>query len=204
MTDLQHRLIEVVRYNSDPGKLFSPLVQESGIKRSSWSNALTRLQRPTAEMIEFVCKKWPGMAFYIATGSLPSATHVHTRPRDQLHHVYKISDLIKAEPKNWDGNQAAWVALEGIDSILKDDKKRISRKASEFLLYCSRSGMLLSDYSKHAIEELTAAANNTTALEKYAEVSFIKFEEAQKKAILELSETLAAIKEVKEIVDSQD
>ena len=59
MTDLQHRLIEVVRYNSDPGKLFSPLVQESGIKRSSWSNALTRLQRPTAEMIEFVCKKWP-------------------------------------------------------------------------------------------------------------------------------------------------
>jgi hypothetical protein len=204
MSDLQQRLIEVVRYNSDPGKMFSTLVSESGIKRSSWSNALTRLQRPTAEMIEFVCTKWPGMAFYIATGSLPSATHVHTKPFDQSTKLYKISDLIKAEPKNWDGSQAAWVALQGFDSMLKDNKKRISRKASEVLLYCRESGMLLSDYSKDAIERLTAAANNTSALQKYAETSFIKFEEAQSKAILELNETLAAIKEMEQIVDNKD
>jgi hypothetical protein len=57
--------------------MFRKAANLSGIKIGSWYNAEKKKQRPTSEMIEWVCKYFPDLAFWIATGGVPDVEMTH-------------------------------------------------------------------------------------------------------------------------------
>lgn len=57
--------------------MFRKAANLSGIKIGSWYNAKKKKQRPTSEMIEWVCKYFPDLAFWIATGIVPDVQMTH-------------------------------------------------------------------------------------------------------------------------------
>jgi hypothetical protein len=202
MNDLHNRLVEVIRVKSQKNMMLVDLVNESKISKGSWGNMLGFRQRPTAEMIEFVCKKWPEMAYWIGTGALPKSGLIHKRPNEP--EQFKISELVKIEPKNWTTSQQIFIMKQGVIENEYDAGKVISRNACKFLTECAESGMLLEEYSQDLLATLTKINTNPKALEKHQAFQIFSAEEKQKYAAIQLENAFAAITEVRKIIDNKD
>lgn len=71
------RLLEIVEAETDPRNRFKILEEETGIAKNSWTAVWHRRQRPTAEMIEAIAKRWPDYAFWLACGDTePERGHI--------------------------------------------------------------------------------------------------------------------------------
>ncbi|GAB2899412.1 hypothetical protein GCM10027202_29150 [Microvirgula curvata] len=76
-TSLQGRLWLVIESEISSNRRFKELEERTGIPSDRWKALSLNRQRPTAEMIEAVCREWPQYAFWISTGvSDPDFGHV--------------------------------------------------------------------------------------------------------------------------------
>lgn len=74
---LANRMLEVIQAMTGSKRRFKELEELTGIPSDRWSAFSLGRQRPTAEMIESVCKEWPQFAFWIAIGITdPERGHV--------------------------------------------------------------------------------------------------------------------------------
>lgn len=67
-SSLSNRLRATVRLTTEETGRFRQLSSDSGIRDASWRAWWYGRQRPTAEMIEAVCRKNPEFALWVATG----------------------------------------------------------------------------------------------------------------------------------------
>ena len=147
----------------------------SGINKSSWNSALSGKQRPTAEMIQFVCREWPDYAFWVCTGYLSDASVKHTSPKKEqaLGLKIDITELLKKEPIDWSNDELKYAhvrVVEDHDKVVSHDLfhemiKRNSNSYSEYQYFCSP---LKIAYDARMQEKL---------LKKFIEDMNIKFEE---------------------------
>ena len=68
-TTLEDRFIFVLRADGEPYGYWQRLEGHTGIAAARWRKAYTRQQRPTADMIEALCKLKPQYAFWLVTGA---------------------------------------------------------------------------------------------------------------------------------------
>ncbi|MCD4500164.1 hypothetical protein [Chromobacterium vaccinii] len=74
---LQGRLWLVIESEISSNRRFKELEGRTGIPADRWKALSLNRQRPTAEMIEAICKEWPQYAFWLSTGvSDPDFGHV--------------------------------------------------------------------------------------------------------------------------------
>lgn len=69
---LSDRLKIVISAETKSSRRYADLENVSGIPADHWKSFWHGKQRPTAEMVEAVCKNWSIYAFWIATGSCES------------------------------------------------------------------------------------------------------------------------------------
>ena len=79
--DIIDRLRTVVYSVTTERRRMKELEEECGIPVKNWKNFWSRRQRPTAHMIEAICRRWPEYAFWIATG-ISDEEHGHLKPKD--------------------------------------------------------------------------------------------------------------------------
>jgi 8-oxo-dGTP pyrophosphatase MutT (NUDIX family) len=77
--DIFERTLDVVRAVTTERRRYKELEEETGIPATNWQSAFKRKQRPTAHMIEALCRRWPQYAFWLATG-LTDPENGHTAP----------------------------------------------------------------------------------------------------------------------------
>lgn len=77
--DIIYRVKEVMRSVTTERRRLKELEEETGIPSSNWKNVWNGNQRPTAHMIEALCRRWPQYAFWLATGITDEAFG-HTAP----------------------------------------------------------------------------------------------------------------------------
>jgi hypothetical protein len=71
------RLLKIIEAETDQRNRFKALEDETGIGKDSWAAAWHRKQRPTADMIEAIAKRWPDYAFWLACGDTePERGHI--------------------------------------------------------------------------------------------------------------------------------
>lgn len=79
MTEIAQRFVELINAHTVEGRRFTELEKFSGIAAVSWRKAYNAGQRPTAEMLEALARRWPQHAFWLATG-LTDNEFSHTAP----------------------------------------------------------------------------------------------------------------------------
>jgi hypothetical protein len=79
LSERMHLLVEQV---TNEYRRFKELEVVTGVQADSWKSWFHGRQRPTAEMIEVVCKAWPEYAFWLATGGTDTR-HGHITPEAQ-------------------------------------------------------------------------------------------------------------------------
>jgi hypothetical protein len=119
----------------------------SGINKSSWNSALSGKQRPTAEMIQFVCREWPEYAFWLCTGYLADSSVKHTSPKKEqaLDLDLDINELLKKEPIDWSNDELKFAHIkvaEDHNEVVSHDLfhkmlKRSKNSYSEYQYFCS-------------------------------------------------------------------
>lgn len=76
---IEDRVILVLTKDGEPYGYWQYLERESGITAQRWRGVISRKQRPTTDMIEWVCLTWPEFAFWIATG-ITDVANGHSAP----------------------------------------------------------------------------------------------------------------------------
>lgn len=76
---LSDRLKIVISSKTKSSRRYVDLEDVSGIPADHWKSFWHDKQRPTADMVEAVCKNWPIYAFWITTGSCDSKVAFLTR-----------------------------------------------------------------------------------------------------------------------------
>ena len=66
--NLADRMLVVIQAKTESKRRFKEMEELTGIPSDRWSAFSLGRQRPTAEMIEAVCKAWPQYAFWISLG----------------------------------------------------------------------------------------------------------------------------------------
>jgi uncharacterized protein YeaC (DUF1315 family) len=121
MTEISTRLKDVV-YKEIKERTLHELAEKSEIKQTSWANAFNGRQRPTSEMIEWVCQKWPQYAYWIAIGELPSEEMVHTSPKaEELKNGPDLVALLSKEPMNWTAEEMLALVMAWNEKKLSDE-----------------------------------------------------------------------------------
>lgn len=65
---LDERMHSLITSKTEEYRRFKALDAATGIPSDTWKSWYHGRQRPTAEMIEAVCKRWPEHAFWLSTG----------------------------------------------------------------------------------------------------------------------------------------
>lgn len=76
---LSDRVVAVINATTAESRRFKELEELTGIAAVSWRQTYQKRQRPTAEMIEAIAKKWPQHAFWLVTG-IPDPDYGHVAP----------------------------------------------------------------------------------------------------------------------------
>lgn len=79
MAEIAERFVELINAYTAEGRRFKELEDFSGIPAVSWRKAYNGGQRPTAEMVEALARRWPLHAFWLVTG-LTDNEFSHTAP----------------------------------------------------------------------------------------------------------------------------
>lgn len=80
---LSQRLKAVIDSRLPELRRLQSLEEQSTISSESWRKCLAGKQKPTLEMIEFVCTTWPEHAFWLCTG-IPDGKYGHIAPSKGL------------------------------------------------------------------------------------------------------------------------
>lgn len=78
--DIIQRILSVIRAETSDRRRLKELEEETGIPDRNWKQVWSGKQRPTAHMIEALCRRWPEYAFWVATG-ITDESNGHTAPR---------------------------------------------------------------------------------------------------------------------------
>jgi hypothetical protein len=126
MNTIKDRLLLVIESELPDNRRFKSLEEATGIDADRWKAVWHDRQRPTAEMIESIAKKWPDCAFWLATGlTEPHAAHIapikyiprHPIPRGKkieqvtAERMYLLK-LLSEQPKTAEEMEARSKALE--------------------------------------------------------------------------------------------
>jgi hypothetical protein len=105
--NMNERIFDVIKQELSKKKLFEQLAMHSGISAASWKSAAYNKQRPTIEMIEWVCKQWPMYAYYITTGEVPTESVEHTSPalERKKNNPIEISELLAQDADKWSAEE---------------------------------------------------------------------------------------------------
>jgi hypothetical protein len=79
-SDIIQRVLSVIRATTSDRRRSKELEEETGIPDRNWKQVWNGKQRPTAHMIEALCRRWPEYAFWLATG-ITDERNGHTAPR---------------------------------------------------------------------------------------------------------------------------
>jgi len=79
-SDIIQRVLSVIRATTTDRRRSKELEEETGIPDRSWKQVWNGRQRPTAHMIEALCRRWPEYAFWLATG-ITDERNGHTAPK---------------------------------------------------------------------------------------------------------------------------
>lgn len=82
MNTIQERLRAVIEVKTDERGRFAELEKLTGISANSWKSFWHGRQRPTCEMIEAACMRWPQYAFWLGTG-ITDAKYGHVNHRGE-------------------------------------------------------------------------------------------------------------------------
>jgi len=82
MNTIQERLRAVIEEETDERGRFAELEKLTQISANSWKSFWHGRQRPTCEMIEAACMRWPQYAFWLATG-ITDAKYGHVNHRGE-------------------------------------------------------------------------------------------------------------------------
>jgi len=78
--DIIQRILSVIRSKTSDRRRLKELEEETGIPDRNWKQVWSGKQRPTAHMIEALCRRWPEYAFWVATG-ITDESNGHTAPK---------------------------------------------------------------------------------------------------------------------------
>lgn len=78
--DIIQRVLSVIRAKTSDRRRSKELEEETGIPDRNWKQVWNGKQRPTAHMIEALCRRWPEYAFWVATG-ITDEKNGHTAPK---------------------------------------------------------------------------------------------------------------------------
>jgi predicted MPP superfamily phosphohydrolase len=110
------RLLQLVKIKTEEYRRFKTLEGLTGVPGDTWKSWFHGRQRPTAEMIEAICKVWPEYAFWLVTG-IDDYEHGHTQPeKPELRERSAARDYFLARLELMD-----WVAT---NEFTKDDQQR--------------------------------------------------------------------------------
>jgi len=94
-TTIRDRLLSIIEREIPARKRFKDMEEISGISAQNWADMSRDRQRPTAAMIEFVAKKWPDYAYWLACGdSEPEYGNYAPKTAACMY-------LCRGEPKEW-------------------------------------------------------------------------------------------------------
>jgi hypothetical protein len=79
-SDIIQRVLSVIHATTSDRRRSKELEEETGIPDRNWKQVWNGKQRPTAHMIEALCRRWPQYAFWLATG-ITDERNGHTAPR---------------------------------------------------------------------------------------------------------------------------
>jgi hypothetical protein len=80
-SNIFERTQAVLRSVTSDRRRYKELEEKTGIPASNWQSAAKGKQKPTAVMVEALCRRWPKYAFWIATG-LTDPENGHTAPAE--------------------------------------------------------------------------------------------------------------------------
>ncbi|MFS2214060.1 hypothetical protein ACCD08_06090 [Telluria sp. Tellsp104] len=78
--DIIQRVLSVIRSETSERRRLKELEEETGIPDRNWKQVWSGKQRPTAHMMEALCRRWPEYAFWVATG-ITDERNGHTAPK---------------------------------------------------------------------------------------------------------------------------
>lgn len=84
MTSIHARFVMLIEAKTSEVRRFKELEEASQIPAISWRKAFNGDQRPTAEMVEAIAKKWPEHAFWLVTGATDNEFS-HVSPKSEGH-----------------------------------------------------------------------------------------------------------------------
>jgi hypothetical protein len=80
-SDIIKRALSVIQAKTSDRRRSKELEEETGIPDRNWKQVWNGRQRPTAHMIEALCRRWPEYAFWVATG-ITDEKNGHTAPKE--------------------------------------------------------------------------------------------------------------------------
>lgn len=88
MDTIQTRLRAAIETVTDERGRFAELEKLTKVSANSWKSFWHGRQRPTCDMIEAICARWPHYAFWIATG-ITDAKYGHVNERGEANYPEK-------------------------------------------------------------------------------------------------------------------
>ncbi|MBM5573661.1 hypothetical protein [Deefgea sp. CFH1-16] len=67
-TNIEERLIVVLKAEAQAHGFWSKLESETGVSAQRWRKVVSERQRPTCDMIEAAAKRWPQFSLWLTTG----------------------------------------------------------------------------------------------------------------------------------------
>lgn len=127
---LSGRLHLLITERTDEYRRFKSLETMTSIPSDTWKSWYHGRQRPTADMIEAICRCWPENAFWLTTG-LSDVTHGHNPPEKlkTLRSRTAAHDLWKAmlQEKSW-LHENSWTSEEDNQFHVEQDHASGERK----------------------------------------------------------------------------
>jgi hypothetical protein len=152
---IENRLLEAAEIRLGSKKMCARLEEISGIPEGNWKNVTYGKQRATSEMIQFVCKTYPEMAFWISTGYLPPYDINHTSPKklaeEKKWEEFDIVKIVKKEPVEWSEDESQFMSKGGWKY---SSKVRLGASSIKVLCEARESQLLIKDYLKKRLKEL--------------------------------------------------
>lgn len=101
MDTIQSRLRAVIEAVTDERGRFAELEKLTKVSANSWKSFWHGRQRPTCDMIEAICVRWPHYAFWIATG-ITDAKYGHVNERGEASYPEKRRARRKKAEEYWE------------------------------------------------------------------------------------------------------
>ncbi|MRW91025.1 hypothetical protein GJ699_13600 [Duganella sp. FT80W] len=101
MDTIQARLKAVIEVVTDERGRFAELEKLTKVSANSWKSFWHGRQRPTCDMIEAICARWPHFAFWIATG-ITDAKYGHVSSRGEATYPEKRRARRKKAEEYWE------------------------------------------------------------------------------------------------------